>query len=119
MTCVAEDRRRVHDVHRHLAPEVNIDFPEAIARYQAGWPLTRLATAYQCTAETVRLALRAHGVKLRPRRPGILGSGGSSIGAGAIRLDNRRYERQSVAGLIAQMGRYAVSADERTALLGD
>ena len=45
----------------------NIDLLEAAARYAAGWSLAKLATTYGCDAETVRLALKDHGVQLRPR----------------------------------------------------
>lgn len=58
---------RAAGVEMRAQGQKNIDLPEAFARYQSGWSLAKLAIAYDCSAETVRQALKAAGVVLRPR----------------------------------------------------
>jgi len=43
----------------------NPELPEAIRLYKSGWSLQRVGDQFDCSAETVRQALRAAGVVIR------------------------------------------------------
>jgi len=51
--------------HAGLLPA---DLQAAASLYEAGWSLARIGKKYGTADTTVRTALAAHGVKIRPRR---------------------------------------------------
>jgi hypothetical protein len=54
-------------VKRRYQGQKNIQIEEAIRLYEQGWSLVKVADHFNCNRETIRQALMAAGVKLRPR----------------------------------------------------